>query len=146
MNTDAQGSAGSDKDGVGPMPSKNNFFTTLVVDAKNNFAGQLEDFLKAENYDIERAVSASQALALTRRFQPDLILLDNELEGISGLALLGELLLERPSAVIIMLASNPSVSESVEAIKRGAFDYLYRPLDLEKLKAAIDIQKALFKA
>jgi DNA-binding NtrC family response regulator len=124
---------------------KNPFFTTLVVDAKLSFVGDLEEFLKIEGHFILRAETAKDAIDKTRQYQPDLILLDNELEGITGLALMGELLLEQSAAAVIMLATNPSITESVEAIKRGAVDYLFRPLDFVKLKQAIDIQKALFK-
>ena len=124
---------------------KNPFFTTLVVDGRSNFIGILEDFLKTEAHSILRAESAEDAVAKTRQYQPDLILLDSELEGITGLALLGELLLEQNSAAVIMLAMHPSVPDAVEAIKRGAVDYLERPLDLKRLKQSIDIQKALFK-
>jgi DNA-binding response OmpR family regulator len=133
------------EDPADSLTGKNPFFTTLVVDGKLTFVGVLEDFLKAEGHFILRAETAEEALAKTRQFQPDLILLDSELEGVTGLALMGELLLEQASAAVILLARNPSIAESVEAIRRGAVDYMDRPLDLAKLKQAIDIQKALFK-
>jgi DNA-binding response OmpR family regulator len=119
-------------------------FTTLVVDANFSFAGFLENFLETEGHSILRASSAEDALAKTRRFQPDLILLDNDLNGISAVALLPALLMEQASAAIILLAATPSISEAVEAIKRGAADYLARPINPQKLKQAIDAQHLLF--
>jgi DNA-binding NtrC family response regulator len=129
----------------GALSQKNPFFTTLVVDGKFSIDGILEGFLKSEGHFILRAESAEEALALTRRFQPDLILLDSQVEGVSGVALLPELLLEHNLAAVIMLALTPSVLEAVEAMKWGAVDVMERPLDLKKLKLAVDIQKALFK-
>jgi DNA-binding NtrC family response regulator len=129
----------------GALSQKNPFFTTLVVDGKFAIDGVLEAFLKSEGHFILKAESAEEALALTRRFKPDLILLDSQVEGISGVTLLSELLLVHDTAAVIMLALTPSVLEAVEAMKWGAVDVLERPLDLKKLKLAIDIQKALFK-
>ncbi len=127
------------------MSDKNPFFTTLMVDGAFGAEGLLEDFLKSEKHFVIKAESAEEALAMTRRFQPDLILLDSEVAGVSGLVLLPELMLEHPTAAVIMLATTPRLSLAVEAMRWGAVDVLERPLDLAKLKAAIDIQKALFK-
>jgi DNA-binding NtrC family response regulator len=128
-----------------PGSRKNNFFTTLVVDNEASFASFLEEFFKIEGHFILRAVTAADAVEKTRQFQPDLILLSNQLKGDSGLTLLPELLLEHPSAAVIVMANQPSILEAVEAMKNGAVDYLERPLDLKKLKQAIDLQKAFFK-
>ncbi len=127
------------------MSEKNQVFTILVADGEAGFSGALENFLGAEGHFILRAENAVEALAKTRQYQPDLILLDSELGGTTGLELLGKLLLEQFSAAVILLAGRPSVAESVEAMRRGAADYLSRPLDLVKLKLSIDVQKLLFK-
>lgn len=121
-------------------------FRTLVVDGNFFFSGFLEKFLESEGHFILTAATVKDAIAKTRQFQPDLILLDNELEGHAGPALLAELLLEQASAAVILMARKPSISEAVEAIKLGAIDYFERPLDAQKLKHAIETQKALFKS
>jgi DNA-binding response OmpR family regulator len=123
---------------------KNLFFTTLVVNNHFPLDGVIESFLKSEGHSMLTAGTPQEALAKIRQFQPDLILLDSELDGVNGLALLPELLFEQVSAAVIILASKPSVSDAAESIKLGAVDYFERPLDPEKLKRIIDIQKALF--
>lgn len=128
----------------GGQVQKNSFFTTLVVSSDFSKDELLEDFLMKEGHSVLKASSVSDAVALTRRFQPDLIFLDSDIVGKVGLALLPELLIEQVSAAIIILASKGDVTEAVEAMKRGAVDYFERPLDTQKLKKAIDIQKALF--
>ena len=124
---------------------ENSFFTILVLDSEFRIDGTLEDFLRSERYAFIMADSAEDALAKPRRFQPDLILLDCELKGLACLSLLPELLMEHPAAAVILLASRPSVSNVVEAMQLGAVDFFERPLDLGRLKAAIEAQRALFK-
>ena len=123
---------------------KNSLFTILVLDSQYRIDSTLEGFLKNEGYPFILADSAQSALAKARRFQPDLVLLDCELKGVTCLTLLPELLLIHPKAAVILLASRPSVSSVVEAIQLGAVDFFERPLDLERLKTAIELQKALF--
>jgi DNA-binding NtrC family response regulator len=121
------------------------FFTTLVIDSKLSVTGILEDFLKADGHFIMQAESAEMARSKTRRFQPDLILLNSELTGIHGLELLSELLMEQPTASVIIMASNPSVRDVVEAMQQGAVDFLKTPLKMEDLSLAVASQRALFK-
>lgn len=125
-------------------PHRNAIFTTLVADADLYFDAFLGDFLKAEGHFILRAATAAETLAKTREFLPDLILLDNDLEGCNGVSLLAELLLEHSSSAVIVMASRGSIFEAVEAMKLGAVDYLERPLNSARLKQAIDLQKELF--
>jgi two-component system response regulator AtoC len=124
---------------------KNALFTILVLDSNFLIDSTLEKFLRSEHYAFIMAESAADAQAKTLRFQPDLILLDCELKGLKCLTLLPELLLIHPRAAVILMASRPSVSSVVEAIQLGAVDFFERPLDLERLKTAIELQKALFK-
>jgi DNA-binding NtrC family response regulator len=124
---------------------RNPFFTTLVVDSDSSMDRFLEEFFRSEGHFILRAATAAEALARTREYLPDLILLDNELAGTGGLALMPELLMEHSTAAVLVMAKRPSVSEAVESMKLGAADYLERPLDPARLKQAVDLQKALFK-
>jgi two-component system response regulator AtoC len=132
-------------DGEDLRKESNALFTILVLDSDFKIDGALERFLRSERYAFILAGSAEDALAKTRRFHPDLILLDCELKGVTCLSLLPELLSVHPRAAVILLASRPSVSSVVEAIQLGAVDFFERPLDLERLKSVIAMQKALFK-
>jgi|SRR5665213_624380 len=125
---------------------RNVVFTTLVVESKANFIGDLEDFLKAEGHYILRSETAAEALAMTRQHWPDLILLNKEMNGSNSMKFLPELLIAHPSAAVIMMATKPSVSEAVDAMRLGAVDYLERPLDTKRLKDTIDSQKTLYRA
>ena len=125
--------------------TKGRIFTTLMVDGDFGAEDELEEFLKGEEHFVLKAESAEEALAMTRRFRPDLILLDGEMAGVSGLVLLPELMLEHSTAAFIVLATTPRLSLAVRALRWGMVDVLDRPLDLKKLKLAIDAQKDLFE-
>ncbi len=124
---------------------RNKVFTTLVIESEISFAGFLDEFFKGSEYFILRAKSAPEALEVIHQFYPDLILLSREINGSNGIKLLPEILMEHPSAAIIMMATQPSFADGVEAIKMGAVEYLERPLNLERLKKAIDDQKTLYE-
>ena len=124
---------------------KNTVFTTLVVEEDLAYADFLAEFMKNEGHYVLRAYSADSAMAMVRQHWPDLILLNREMTGTNGLKFLPELLMEHPSAAIIMMASHSNAMDAVEAIKLGAVDYFERPLDPEKLRASIAIQRALYE-
>jgi DNA-binding response OmpR family regulator len=122
----------------------NSVFTTLVIENESTFNKCLKEFFQTEGHYVIRASNAEEALEMTRKYYPDLILLSREIVGSNSLSFLTELLLEHPSAAIIKMATNPSFSDGVDAIRLGAVDYLERPLDHQKLKQAVDLQKALY--
>jgi DNA-binding NtrC family response regulator len=124
---------------------ENSLFTILVLDSNFRIDGALERFLRAEGYPFILADSAEEAVAKTRRFQPDLILLDCELRGVQCLDLLPELLTVHPRAAVILMANRPSVSNVVDALRLGAVDFFERPFDLERLRRVIELQKAMFR-
>jgi DNA-binding NtrC family response regulator len=124
---------------------KNAVFTTLVVEADLAYAEFLAEFMKNEGHYVLRADTAESALAMVRQHWPDLVLLNREMSGSNGLKFLPELLMEHPSAAVIMMASHSSASDAVEAIKLGAVDYMERPLNAEKMRTAIAVQRALYE-
>lgn len=112
---------------------------TLIVESKG-----VEAFLGNEGHVLFKAASGKEAVIKARQFQPDFILLDSDLDDGAGLEVLSDLLIEQPGAAVILVSKKPDIAEAVEAIKRGAVDYLVYPVDLEKLKIAIDAQKSQF--
>jgi DNA-binding response OmpR family regulator len=118
-------------------------FLTLVVERNASFGLFLQEFFAAEGNVILLAHSDEEALNKTRQFHPQLILLDAGLDGVAGLPLLPELLLECATAAVVLLAAFPNVDGAVDAMKLGAADYLPWPLSPGRLRRAIESQKAL---
>jgi DNA-binding NtrC family response regulator len=112
----------------------------LVVDDEPLQRDILKTILEAEGYETHTAGSGREALALARKLNPEVVLTDLRMAGMDGMELL-EALSEKPvpPAVVIITAHGTIVS-AVEAVKRGAFDYLTKPL--EKDKIVLTVHKA----
>ncbi len=89
-------------------------------------------------YDILQASDGHEGLAVFRKDEPDLILLDVILPGTDGLAVLQMLRMESKTPPVIMLTGTKSVKTAVDAMKLGAADYLSKPFDVDELRIVID--------
>ncbi|MBX7055769.1 MAG: sigma-54 dependent transcriptional regulator [Pyrinomonadaceae bacterium] len=105
----------------------------LVVDDEKNQREILETILSGEGYDVTTASSGEAAMKFveTRRF--DLVLTDLQMTGMSGLDLLRELTNFDKSIIVILLTAHGTVDSAVDALRLGAFEYLQKPYDSEKL-------------
>jgi DNA-binding response OmpR family regulator len=119
--------------------------TSLLVSDASAITAGMKDFLKSQGHTVLAAVSAKDALEMTRRFQPTFILLKRDVDEGKACGLMSELLIEHSKAAVIMMSANPPIWEVVEAVKLGAVDYLLWPPDLKRLKNALDVHGELFK-
>ncbi len=108
--------------------------TVLVVDDEPLQRGIIKTILIEENFEVLEAGSVNEALKIYTEYQPDIVLTDLKMPEKSGIDLLDEIkaVSERPPTIIIMTAFG-TISSAVEAIKKGAFDYLTKPLEKEPL-------------
>lgn len=109
----------------------------LIVEDERILAKNMRLYLERAGYEVRTAESAEEAETQIAQFRPDLILLDYQLPGRSGLELLARLKREQAGIAVIMLTGQGSVDLAVEAMKLGAVDFLTKPLVLGKLKLAI---------
>ncbi len=112
-------------------------FKILVIDDEPVLRNSLEVALKVSGYEVIAAQTGEEGLDLFRKERPDLILLDHWLPGINGdevLRLIRENDTETP--VIIMTAQG-SIELAVNSMKMGAFDFLVKPFDLERLEILV---------
>ncbi|HYJ45653.1 MAG TPA: sigma-54 dependent transcriptional regulator [Pyrinomonadaceae bacterium] len=109
----------------------------LVVDDEKSQREILEMILSAEGYDVTPAASGEAALKLARERRYDLVLTDLKMTGIDGIELLQKLLAHDSSIIVILLTAHGSIDSAKEALRRGAFDYLEKPYDREKLLETI---------
>ncbi len=114
-----------------------NFQSILIVDDDENSLKGLASYLENLDYDILTASSAAQAIELFRLEKPDLVLSDVKMPGMSGTDLLDKLLEIHPSAKVILMTAYGSVEDAVKAIKKGAFYYLQKPVNLDELEILI---------
>ncbi len=112
----------------------------LVIDDENPFRSAMRRLLE-KTYIFLEADNGTRGLELAREEEPDLVLLDIGLPDLSGLDLISQLKELRPSPTVVMITAYEQVKDVVMAIKRGAFDYLVKPVDLDEFE--LTIQTAL---
>ena len=111
----------------------------IVDDEKHTREGLLLAF--EENYDVSVAASADEAFNLLESHEFDVIITDLRMPGKSGLRVIDKALTLPSKPVVIMMTAYGNIDSAVEAMKRGAFDFLTKPVNLEKLE--ILVQRAL---
>jgi two-component system nitrogen regulation response regulator NtrX len=106
--------------------------SVLIVDDEAGVRSALAGVLRDEGYDVETAASGEACLSLTAKRPFDVILLDVWLPGIDGLVTLARLGERRVDAEVIVISGHGNIESAVRAIKMGAFDFVEKPLSLEK--------------
>jgi len=106
----------------------------LIVDDEKNIRLMLGAALEAMRHDVSLASNSATALEELKRAAFDVVLLDLRLSQESGLDLLEEILRLSPRAAVILVTAYASVETAVEAMRRGAFDYLPKPCTPDQLR------------
>ncbi len=101
----------------------------LVVDDEADIRDALEMVLRYEKHEVQKAASGDEALAAVDRDPPDVVLLDVKMPGRDGLEVLEELRRRRPGLPVIMISGHADRSTGWAAARKGAFDFLDKPLD-----------------
>lgn len=109
----------------------------LVADDEESIRWVLSKALVKQGFDVDLASTGQEALVLSRKHGYDLAVLDIKMPGLSGLDLLSKLQEECPRTLVVIMTAESSMKNAVEAMKRGAYDYLTKPFDLDALDAII---------
>ena len=107
--------------------------TICIVDDEPSILNTLSSILEDEGYQVTLAKNGGEALKVIQMEPPDVVILDiwmPELDGLEVLTRVRELF---PNMMVIMMSGHGSVETAVKATKLGAYDYLEKPLDLEKV-------------
>ncbi len=107
--------------------------SVLVVDDERSQREILRVILEEEDYEVILANGGKEALKAVREFAPDIILTDLKMPDMDGLGLLDSLPKEPFLPPLIIMTAHGSISSAVEAMKKGAFNYLTKPLDKDEL-------------
>ncbi|MGN7398261.1 response regulator transcription factor [Cytobacillus praedii] len=109
----------------------------LVVEDEEKIARLLEIELEYEGYTVTKAMDGLDALALCRKQDWDLILLDVMLPGLSGIELLRRIRVHDSHTPILLLTAKSSVEDKVSGLDLGANDYITKPFQIEELLARV---------
>lgn len=105
----------------------------LICDDEIQFLDSIAKRLEIRGFDVTKASSGDQAVEAARQGKFDLALLDLKMPGMSGLEVLEILKDEHKFLEVIILTGHGSIDSAVESTKQGAFSYLSKPYELEKL-------------
>jgi two-component system response regulator AtoC len=105
----------------------------LVVDDEQLQRDILNTILSEEGYEVHTAASGEEATKLVKKYSPEIILTDLKMEGMDGIALLDSVSEDFPVTSVIIMTAYGTISSAVESIKKGAFDYLTKPLNKDSL-------------
>ncbi|MBX3251522.1 MAG: sigma-54-dependent Fis family transcriptional regulator [Myxococcales bacterium] len=109
----------------------------LVVDDEENLRLVLQTLLKKHGYEVQAAATAEEALARLAHFEPDFVLADVRMPGMSGIELVAELKRRGSEAVAIVMSAYGSVELALEAMKAGAYDYVAKPFKQDEVLLAL---------
>ena len=112
--------------------------TILVVDDDHAHRTMLKTLLSGWGYSVAAAGDGDEAVAQVHERPFDLILMDIRMAKVSGLAALAEIKAFNPAIPVVIMTAYASVETAKEALKKGAYDYLTKPLDFDELRLIMD--------
>jgi len=115
----------------------------LVIDDEQSIRNTLRDILEYESYKVDDAENGIEALKLVNSKKYDVVLLDIKMPNMDGIEVL-EHMMKVTDTPVVMISGHGTIETAVEAIKKGAYDYIAKPLDLNRL--LITIRNALDKS
>ncbi len=115
--------------------------TILVVDDEKNYLLVLSAVLEDEGYEVLTALGGKEALEIQKESDLDLILTDMKMPAMDGIELLENIKSKDPDLPVIMMTAYGTVDKAVEAMQKGAYSYILKPFDNERL--TIYVKKAI---
>ncbi len=118
--------------------------TILVIDDEQSVRDSLRMILEYEKYAVDCAENGEQGLTVLDRQPVGVVLLDVKMAGMDGIEVLGKIRQKMPNLPVVMISGHGTIETAVEATKLGAFDFLSKPLDRDKL--LVTVRNALQQA
>lgn len=116
----------------------------LIIDDERAIRNSLREILGEEGYAVDVAEDGNQGFKMAMETHYDVIFSDIKMPGMDGVDLLGKLVSEGVDSAIVMISGHADISTAVDCIKKGAFDFIEKPLDLNRI--LITIKNASDKA
>lgn len=110
----------------------------LVADDEESMRWVLSKALKKKGFSVDLAGDGDEALALIRKNSYELAILDIKMPGLSGLELLDRVREQESELLVVIMTAEASMKNAVEAMKRGAYDYITKPFDLDVIDAIVE--------
>ncbi len=105
----------------------------LIVDDEESIGDALRQVFEYEGHQVRVARDGPEGLRMVEESQPDVTFLDVKMPGMDGLEVLDKIRAEDPQALIVMISGHGTIDTAVEATRKGAYDFLEKPLDTDRL-------------
>jgi DNA-binding response OmpR family regulator len=105
----------------------------LIVDDEKEFAAALAERLRLRGYEATAIFSPEEAPAMAKEIQPDVILLDLKLPGVSGIEMLMTMREFVPGVEIILLTGHLDLAQRIQGMRLDAFDFIMKPIEIADL-------------
>ena len=109
----------------------------LIIDDESSIRSTLKEILEYESYEVDLAASGPEGLNLFSERKHDIVLCDIKMPEMDGLEVLVKLFEISPDAQVVMISGHGNIDTAVTAIKQGAYDFIEKPLDLNRLLITI---------
>ena len=119
--------------------------TILIVDDEKNYLLVLSAVLEDEGYEVLTALNGPEALEIHKRSDLDLILTDMKMPGMNGIEVLENVKAIDPDLPVIMMTAHGTVDKAVEAMQKGAYTYILKPFDNDRLIIYVKKAVAMFR-
>jgi DNA-binding NtrC family response regulator len=116
----------------------------LVIDDERSIRNTLKDILEYEKYEVDLAEDGKEGVEKAKHSEYDIILCDIKMPGMDGIEVLDHLSDNNPDTPVVMISGHGNIDTAVESIKKGAYDFIEKPLDLNRL--LITIRNAMDKS
>ena len=109
----------------------------LIIDDERSIRNSLKEILMDEGYDVDVAENGVQGLTMVEKEKYDVIFCDIKMPEMDGIEVLDKLIQMGVDAAIVMISGHGDIDTAVECIKKGAFDFIQKPLDLNRILITI---------
>lgn len=110
----------------------------LIADDEPRIRRIIALLLQEEGYDVKTVANGKEALAEATLFNPDIILMDQQMPGMNGIEVLEKIRQTRPQQILILVTAFGSISLAVDAVKKGAYDFIEKPFDNNELVVKVN--------
>lgn len=109
----------------------------LIIDDEKSIRNTLKEILEYEKFEVEIAEDGAQGLEIINSIKIDAILCDIKMPKMDGIEVLNHIMQDHPDVPVVMISGHGDIDTAVEAIKKGAFDFIQKPLDLNRLMVTL---------
>ena len=109
----------------------------LIIDDEKSIRGTLKEILEYEKYEVDEAEDGMKGLALMEKKRYDIVLCDIKMPKMDGIEVLGKIREKGLDSPVVMISGHGNVETAVESLKNGAYDFISKPLDLNRVLVTI---------